>query len=232
MDVSKAAAVLPKLTFRCARSSGIPPWINQASWTIFQRVWFTLGRVVLDSRCRRTERRRFEMRRLFVSLSAAFVVCTQSAAATESSVPNIPYPGAVALGQVSTDTWSYKSFPQLLPLYIFNGEPPGRSLCDRDCTAVWPIVRAERDDKAVGLWTVVKRDDGRFQWAYKNSPVYTYFEDRPNEPKGAGKNMDWYLDETGYAYLASVGVHLSPPPADAQARKGKKTSATATLLQP
>ncbi len=47
----------------------------------------------------------------------------------------------------------------------------------------------------------MKRDDGRLQWAYKNSPVYTYFEDRPNDARGVGKGMDWYLDERGYAYL-------------------------------
>ncbi|WP_161966082.1 hypothetical protein [Steroidobacter cummioxidans] len=150
----------------------------------------------------------------------------------EPSDPSLSYPGAVALSQGSNGAWGYKSFPQLLPLYIFKGEPAGRSLCDRDCTAVWPIIRAEKNDKPVGFWTIVKRDDGRLQWAYKNSPVYTYFEDRPNDAKGAGKNMDWYLDESGYAYLARAGVELSPPPIDAKAVKAKKLQATAELLQP
>ncbi|GFE80175.1 hypothetical protein GCM10011487_21750 [Steroidobacter agaridevorans] len=172
------------------------------------------------------------MRSLCVLLSAAFVLWSQSGAAADPSDPSISYPGAVALSQSSSGAWGYKSFPQLLPLYIFKGEPAGRSLCDRDCTAVWPIVRAERTDKPVGLWTIVKRDDGRLQWAYKNSPVYTYFEDRPNDAKGVGKNMDWYLDERGYAYLTSVGVTMSPPLADAKAKKANKTQATAQLLQP
>jgi hypothetical protein len=142
------------------------------------------------------------------------------------------YPGAVALSQGLAGAWVYKSFPQLLPLYVFDGEPAGRSLCNRDCTAVWPIIRAEKNDKPVGFWTIVKRDDGRLQWAYKNRPVYTYFEDRPNDAKGVGKNMDWYLDERAYAYLASVGVELSPPPAAAKAGKARKVQATAELLQP
>lgn len=172
------------------------------------------------------------MRRLCVPLSVAFVLWTQPGAATEPSDASIPYPGAVALGQGDGGALGYKSFPQLLPLYIFKGEPAGRSLCDRDCTAVWPIVRAESNDKPMGLWSIVKRDDGRLQWAYKNSPVYTYFEDRPNDPKGVGKSMDWYLDERGYAYLASVGVELSPPPMGAQTERVKKIQATAELLQP
>ncbi|HEY5809012.1 MAG TPA: hypothetical protein VIT67_13635 [Povalibacter sp.] len=172
------------------------------------------------------------MRRLRVPLSAALVLCFQSGVATEPSDPSMSYPGAVALAQSSPGTWGYKSFPQLLPLYIFKGEPAGRSLCDRDCTAVWPIIRAQTSDKPVGLWTIVKRDDGRLQWAYKNSPVYTYFEDRPNEAKGVGKNMDWYLDEHAYAYLTSVGVELSPPPKVAKPNNVRKMEATAELLKP
>lgn len=172
------------------------------------------------------------MRKLGVSLSMAFVLWVQPGAAAEPSDPSMSYPGAVALAQSPTGAWGYKSFPQLLPLYIFKGEPAGRSLCDRDCTAVWPIVRAESNDKPVGFWTIVKRDDGRLQWAYKHSPVYTYFEDRPNDPKGAGKSMDWYLDERGYAYLESVGVKVSPPPVAAHAKQVEKVQATAELLQP
>ncbi|MDY6947921.1 MAG: hypothetical protein SXG53_19615 [Pseudomonadota bacterium] len=172
------------------------------------------------------------MRRLGVLLSAALVLWAHAAAAAEPSVQNKPYPGEVALGQGAAGAWVYKSFPELLPLYVFKGEPAGRSLCDRDCSAVWPIVRAKQDDKPMGSWSIVKRDDGRLQWAYKNRPVYTYFEDRPNEPKGVGKNMDWYLDEHGYAYLESVGVKVSAPLADARAAKAKKTQATAQLLEP
>lgn len=172
------------------------------------------------------------MRRLCVSLGAVFILWTQPGAAAEPSDSSMSYPGAVALSQDSAGNWGYKSFPQLLPLYIFKGEPAGRSLCDRDCTAVWPIVRAESTDRPVGFWTIVKRDDGRLQWAYKNSPVYTYFEDRPNEPQGVGKDMDWYLDEQGYAYLERVGVKLSAPLVDAHAGKAKKIQATAQPLRP
>ena len=172
------------------------------------------------------------MRRLFIPLSAALVLLASSAAATEPAVANSPYPGAVALAQSPAGDWGYKSFPQLLPLYIFKGEPAGRSLCDRDCTAVWPIIRAQQNDKPVGLWTIVKRADGRLQWAYKNSPVYTYFEDRPNDAKGVGKNMDWYLDEHGYAYLKSAGVEMLVPLTDATTDKTKGMKATAELLQP
>jgi hypothetical protein len=86
----------------------------------------------------------------------------------------------------------------------------------------------------MGLWSIVKRDDGRLQWAYKGSPVYTCFEDHPNEPKCIGKNMKWYLDEQASAYLASVGVKM-PMPLEAEAAQTKKVSKIQTmaeLLQP
>lgn len=172
------------------------------------------------------------MLKICAPLAAAFVLWTQSAAASEPSVPNIPYPGAVALAQDPAGSWGYKSFPQLLPLYVFKGEPAGHSLCDRDCTAVWPIVRAEKNDKPVGSWTILQRDDGRLQWVYKNSPVYTYFDDRPNDARGVGKDMDWYLDEHASAYLTSVGVEMSPTLMDSPSGKAKKVQATAALLQP
>jgi predicted lipoprotein with Yx(FWY)xxD motif len=181
------------------------------------------------------ERRRLQVHRLCVPLTAAFVLWTQSEASTESALENSPYPGAVALGQSAAGAWIYKSFPQLLPLYIFKGEPAGHSLCDRACTAVWPIVRAQSSDKPMGLWSIVRRDDGRLQWAYKGRPVYTCFEDRPNEPKCVGKNMNWYLDEQASAYLASVGVRMPPPLLGAEAaqtRKVSKIQAVAELLQP
>ena len=172
------------------------------------------------------------MLRLCVPLSAALVLWSQLGAATEPSVSSSPYPGAVALSQAPSGAWGYKSFPQLLPLYIFKGEPRGHSLCDKKCTAVWPIVRAERNDKPVGFWTILQRDDGRLQWVYKNSPVYTYFEDRPNDARGVGKSMDWYLGEQLNAYFASVGLKTSPPLIHAKSENVEKIQATAELLQP
>lgn len=172
------------------------------------------------------------MRKSCVSLCAAFLVWIQGAGAAAPSDSSLSYPGTVALAQSAPGVWGYKSFPKLLPLYVFEGEPAGRSLCDRDCTAVWPIIQAQQNDKPVGLWTIVKREDGRFQWAYKNRPVYTYFEDRPNDAKGVGKLMGWYLDEQASVYLMSVGVQPTPALTAAKTKKAPVLQARAELLQP
>lgn len=172
------------------------------------------------------------MYRLIGSFVAGFALCALTAVAAERSIEDAIYPGAVALGQSAEGTLGYKSFPELLPLYVFKGEPAGQSLCDRDCTAVWPIVQAQKSDQPVGEWTIVAREDGRHQWAYRGMPVYTYFEDHPNEPKGVGKRMDWYLDESADAYLSSVGVEVESQRPSRQAGKTQRIEATAALLKP
>jgi predicted lipoprotein with Yx(FWY)xxD motif len=151
--------------------------------------------------------------------------------AAQVALETLPYPSALAMSS-DRGKWIYKSFPALLPLYIFDGEPEGTSLCDKTCSAVWPIIAAEKDDKPMGLWSVVKRDDGRFQWAFKNKPVYTYFEDSPDDARGVGKNMDWYLDEGAIAYLRNAGVILSAEELEAARRKGGDKKTRAVLLPP
>ena len=153
------------------------------------------------------------------------------ARAAELSVDQLPYPSAVALSS-DDGKWIYKSFPALLPLYIFDAEPAGQSACDKTCSAVWPIIQAQKDDKPMGLWTVVRRDDGRLQWAFKNKPLYTYFEDSSNDARGIGKNLDWYLDEGAIAYLRSAGVSLDASAIQAARKLGEQKKMLSTLLPP
>ena len=84
----------------------------------------------------------------------------------------------------------------------------------------------------MGLWTVVRRDDGRLQWAFKNKPLYTYFEDSSNDARGIGKNLDWYLDEGAIAYLRSAGVSLDASAIQAARKLGEQKKMLSTLLPP
>jgi predicted lipoprotein with Yx(FWY)xxD motif len=147
------------------------------------------------------------------------------------SLDQLPYPSAVALS-LDEGKWIYKSFPALLPLYIFDGEPEGQPTCDKTCSAVWPIVQAQRNDKPMGLWTIVPRDDGRLQWAFKNKPLYTYFEDSSIGARGIGKNMDWYLDDGAIAYLRRAGVSLPPSATQAERKRGEQKKMLSVLLPP
>ncbi len=127
--------------------------------------------------------------------SALLSLPSMSSSAANDPPKHLEHPGVVALSQNTDGSWIYKSFPDFKPLYIFEGDEPGKSNCaDRACTAVWPIVKAGENDEAVGNWTVVLRGDGERQWAYKGYPVYTFFIDEVGKPQGVGMREGWYYD--------------------------------------
>jgi predicted lipoprotein with Yx(FWY)xxD motif len=90
-------------------------------------------------------------------------------------------PGVVALSQPSPGHWVLREFPSLANLYTRDADMGGRSGCfsDDGCAAVWPPLYASNDDKAIGDWTVIAREFGRKQWAYRSKPVYRRFHDLP-----------------------------------------------------
>lgn len=121
---------------------------------------------------------------------AASVQATEKA---ESPPFKLEHPGVVALSEPQPGQWIYRKFPSLMPLYVFDDDPPGKSTCNRGCRAVWPPLRAEEDDEPVGDWTIIMRDDGRRQWAYKGKPVYMRFHDDVAAPIGDGEEGKWHL---------------------------------------
>ncbi len=63
-------------------------------------------------------------------------------------------------------------------LYTFARDTmPGKSACNGPCLANWPALKADSDAKDDGDWTVITRDDGGKQWAYKGKPLYTFAKD-------------------------------------------------------
>ena len=64
-----------------------------------------------------------------------------------------------------------------MTLYTFDKDAGGKSACNGPCATNWPPLMAGADAKASGDWTVVTRDDGGKQWAYKGKPLYTWAKD-------------------------------------------------------
>lgn len=66
-----------------------------------------------------------------------------------------------------------------MTLYTFDNDTAGsgKSACNSPCAGIWPPVMAEADAKPEGDMTLVTRDDGTKQWAYKGKPVYLYKSD-------------------------------------------------------
>jgi predicted lipoprotein with Yx(FWY)xxD motif len=69
----------------------------------------------------------------------------------------------------------------------------GKSVCNGACSTNWPPLSAKESDKAQGDYTVITRDDGSKQWAYKGKPLYLWSKDKkPGEKTGDGVNKVWH----------------------------------------
>ena len=67
-----------------------------------------------------------------------------------------------------------------MTLYTFDKDVAGsgKSTCNGPCAALWPPMMAAASDKPTGAYTLVTREDGTSQWAYKGKPVYFYKPDQ------------------------------------------------------
>ena len=80
-----------------------------------------------------------------------------------------------------------------MTLYVFDKDAGGKSACNGPCAANWPPLMASGDAKDMGDWTVVTRDDGSKQWAYKGKPLYAWAKDaKPGDKTGDGFNNVWH----------------------------------------
>ena len=79
-------------------------------------------------------------------------------------------------------------------LYTYDKDAKGKSNCNDKCAQNWPPLMAKSDAKAEGDWSVIKRDDGTSQWAYKGKPLYTWMKDeKPGVAGGDGVGGVWHL---------------------------------------
>jgi predicted lipoprotein with Yx(FWY)xxD motif len=55
-------------------------------------------------------------------------------------------------------------------------------------------LAAAADAQPSGDWTIVARDDGSKQWAFKRKPLYTWKDDKkPGDVTGDGVNNVWHV---------------------------------------
>lgn len=80
-----------------------------------------------------------------------------------------------------------------MTLYTFDKDAGGKSTCNGPCATNWPPLMAEAGAAAKGDWTVVTRDDGSKQWAYKGKPLYFWTKDqKAGDKTGDGVNSVWH----------------------------------------
>lgn len=97
--------------------------------------------------------------------------------------------GSTAMGPVLVDAKG-------MTLYTFDRDTtPGKSACNGQCAQNWPPLMAAADAKSMGDWSVITRDDGAKQWAYKGKPLYGWTKDqKPGDTTGDGfLNGAWHV---------------------------------------
>ena len=90
--------------------------------------------------------------------------------------------------------------PSGMTLYTFDKDAAnsGKSACNGLCAALWPPMMASATDQAVGSYSIVARDDGSRQWAYKGKPVYTYKADQKAGDRSGDNFKDvWHIIKEG-----------------------------------
>ena len=63
------------------------------------------------------------------------------------------------------------------PLYIFLRDEYGKSSCYKSCAEAWPPLLAGEYAIASGNFTLIKRNDGKMQWAIDDLPLYRFVDD-------------------------------------------------------
>ena len=86
--------------------------------------------------------------------------------------------------------------PNGMTLYTFDRDAmgSGKSVCNGPCAALWPPLLATASDRPAGEWTIVTRDDGSHQWAFRGKPLHYWQRDtRAGDRTGDGFNNAWRL---------------------------------------
>jgi predicted lipoprotein with Yx(FWY)xxD motif len=124
------------------------------------------------------------MLKLFLSLVSSAALLFATAAFAQNALTKT---GESAKGKVLTDAKG-------MTLYTFDKDAGGKSACNGPCATNWPPLMASGDAKPAGSYTIVGRDDGSKQWAYKGKPLYTWQKDqKPGDVTGDGFNGAWHI---------------------------------------
>jgi predicted lipoprotein with Yx(FWY)xxD motif len=80
-----------------------------------------------------------------------------------------------------------------MTLYTFDKDAGGKSVCNDKCAENWPPLMAESSSGS-GDFSVITRDDGKKQYAYKGKPLYYWVKDqKAGDKTGDGVANAWRL---------------------------------------
>ena len=123
-------------------------------------------------------------RAIIVTLAAAATLVTSLAVAQMAPTKT----GESAKGKVLTNDAG-------MTLYVFDKDSGGKSACTGPCAGNWPPLAATASAMPMGDFTIITRDDGTKQWAYKGRPLYAW----KNDKKPGDITGDGFLDGAWHA---------------------------------
>lgn len=116
------------------------------------------------------------MKTKFFAVATSLVVAVLlSACASGPSAAPAKFVGGMMVG------------PNQMTLYTFDKDKAGdgKSVCNGKCATNWPPLLADESAKPSGDFSLVKRDEGTMQWAYKGMPLYYWIKDtKPGDATG------------------------------------------------
>lgn len=124
---------------------------------------------------------------LALACSAALLAACSSMGMGSSS-GNMPPTVKVTNGALSD--------PQGLTLYVFDRDNVGAgvSACNGACAKNWPPLLAQPGTSPSGDFTIITREDGSKQWAYRGRPLYRFAKDAsPGDRAGDNFNNVWHV---------------------------------------
>ena len=81
-----------------------------------------------------------------------------------------------------------------MTLYTFDKDAAGKSACNGPCATNWPPLYVMDGESASGNYSIVTRDDGKKQWAFKGKPLYFWAKDmKAGDKTGDGFNNVWHV---------------------------------------
>ncbi len=101
---------------------------------------------------------------------------------------------------------------QGMTLYTYSKDPrSGSPLCVEDCLETWPPLKADENAHPTGDWTVVVRENGIKQWAFRGKPLYTFSRDTsPADMNGDEFLQQWYVAVKPVALPPGFSTNKTP----------------------
>lgn len=88
----------------------------------------------------------------------------------------------------------YVMFQDHMSLYTYDMDQPGVSNCTGDCTSVWKPALLDAGIVLGENYTLVTREDGTQQAAFRGQPLYLFTGDaKPGDINGDGLDGVWRL---------------------------------------